>query len=144
MDKEYQSQDQMIADFKAAFPEFFSIANHRDAKKIRLDIKDLLMHNKMDFDEETSNALFKKLSSPNSHIHQLSNMSSSNGMDAKRRILVFWLVNPDVPIVSTAHVEPQQNTMSFEEAKKHQLSLMHERKTHKEDFSEREVFLCEH
>lgn len=81
---------------------------------------------------------------PNSHIHQLSNMSSSDGMNAKRRILVFWLVNPDVPIVSTAHVEPQQNTMSFEEAKKYQLSLMHERKTHKEDFSEREVFLCEH
>lgn len=64
MDKEYQPQDQLIADFKAAFPEFFSIANHRDAKKIRLDIKNFLIHNKMDFDEETSNVFFKKLSSP--------------------------------------------------------------------------------
>jgi len=81
---------------------------------------------------------------PNSHIHKLSNMSSSDGEDAVRRILVFWLVNPETPIVSTANVEKQQNKMSFGDAKKYQLALMKERRLHKEDFNEREVYLCEH
>lgn len=81
---------------------------------------------------------------PNSHIHKLTNMVSSDGKDAVRRILVFWLVNPDARIISTEDVEPQQNTMSFKEAKKYQLELMKERKLHKESFMEREVFLCEH
>ncbi len=81
---------------------------------------------------------------PNSHIHKLTNMVSSDGEDAVRRILVFWLVNPDVEIVSTKDVEEQQNVMSFKEAKKYQLELMKERKLHKESFLEREVYLCEH
>lgn len=81
---------------------------------------------------------------PNSHIHKLSNMTSKDGKDAKRRILVFWVVNPDCPIVSTANVEPQQSVMSFKDAKKYQLELMKERKVHKEDYSQREVYLCEH
>ncbi len=81
---------------------------------------------------------------PNSHIHKLSNMSSKDGKDAVRRILVFWLVNPDVPIVSTANVEPQQEVMTFKQAKEYQLELMKERKVHKEDYSQREVYLCEH
>ena len=81
---------------------------------------------------------------PNSHIHRVTKMSSKNGADAVRRILVFWLVNPESPIVSSANVKPQQNMISFGVAKKHRLALMRERKVHKEDFSEREVFLCEH
>lgn len=81
---------------------------------------------------------------PNSHIHKLSNMSSSDGKTSVRRILVFWLVNPDSPIVSTANVAKQQDTMAFEDAKKYQLALMNERKLHKESFNTREVYLCEH
>jgi hypothetical protein len=81
---------------------------------------------------------------PNSHIHRVTKMSSKNGADAVRRILVFWLVNPESPIVSSANVKPQQDQISFGVAKKHRLALMKERKVHKEDFSEREVFLCEH
>lgn len=81
---------------------------------------------------------------PNSHIHKLTNMVSADGKDAVRRILVFWLVNPDVKIVSSRDVAPQQTVMTFKEAKKYQLELMKERKLHKESFMEREVFLCEH
>ena len=81
---------------------------------------------------------------PNSHIHKLSNMSSSDGNDSVRRILVFWLVNPDTPIVSSANVAKQQPLMSYKDAKKFQLALMKERKLHKESFNTREVYLCEH
>jgi hypothetical protein len=68
---------------------------------------------------------------PNSHIHKLSNMSSSDGKSSVRRILVFWLVNPDTPIISTANVSKQQDVMSFEDAKKFRLALMKERRLHK-------------
>ena len=81
---------------------------------------------------------------PNSHIHRVSKMYSKDGNDAVRRIVVFWLVNPEKPIVSTANVREQQKVMSFSDAKKHRLALMAERKLHKDNFSEREVFLCEH
>ncbi len=81
---------------------------------------------------------------PNSHIHRLSSMHSSDGNDAVRRIVVFWLVNPERPIISTAHVAPQQGVMSLDDAKRHRLALMAERKLHKEDYSDREVSLCEH
>lgn len=81
---------------------------------------------------------------PNSHIHRLSSMYSSDGNDAVRRIVVFWLVNPNCPIVSTANVDPQQSTMKLEQALKNRLSLMSERKLHKESYEDREVFLCEH
>lgn len=81
---------------------------------------------------------------PNSHIHRLSSMYSLDGKDAVRRIVVFWLVNPDRPIVSTANVQPQQVTISWDDALKNRLALMAERKLHKESYEEREVFLCEH
>ncbi len=81
---------------------------------------------------------------PNSHIHRLTNMFSSDGQDATRRILVFWLVNPNTPIVSSANVQPQQDKISWKDAQKYRLALMTERKLHKESYSEREVFLCEH
>lgn len=81
---------------------------------------------------------------PNSHIHRLSSMYSSDGNDAVRRIVVFWLVNPERPIVSTANVSPQQEVMTLDEAQRNRLALMAERKLHKETFEEREVFLCEH
>jgi hypothetical protein len=81
---------------------------------------------------------------PNSHIHRLSSMYSSDGNDAVRRIVVFWLVNPERPIVSTANVSPQQEAMTLDEAQRNRLALMAERKLHKETFEEREVFLCEH
>jgi hypothetical protein len=81
---------------------------------------------------------------PNSHIHRLSSMCSSDGADATRRIVVFWLVNPERPIVSTANVPPQQGVISLDDAKRHRLALMTERKFHKESYSDREVGLCEH
>ena len=81
---------------------------------------------------------------PNSHIHRLSSMYSLDGNDAVRRIVVFWLVNPERPIISTANIASQQDVMTLDDAKRYRLALMAERKLHKEDYSEREVGLCEH
>jgi predicted DNA-binding WGR domain protein len=81
---------------------------------------------------------------PNSHIHKVSKMDSSDGTDATRRILVFWLVNPDTPIVSTANVQKQQGRMTLAQAKKNRLALMKERTQKKDRYNSREVFLCEH
>jgi predicted DNA-binding WGR domain protein len=81
---------------------------------------------------------------PNSHIHKVSKMDSSDGTDATRRILVFWLVNPDTPIVSTANVPKQQGSMPLAQAKKNRLALMKERTKKKDRYNDREVFLCEH
>lgn len=70
-----------------------------------------------------------------------------------RKILVFFLVEPSVRIVSTADVPPQQpwaqtSTMTLEQAKEYRSQLMQERKyfvdEHNEDVYEREFSLCEH
>lgn len=81
---------------------------------------------------------------PNSHIHRVTPLRNSSGAVATRRIVVFWLINPDVRIVSTKHVAPQQGKMTLEEASHHRLALMEERKHHKANWNLREVTLCEH
>ncbi len=82
---------------------------------------------------------------PNSHIHKLSPMSVAKGAkSAKRRVIVFWLVDPEAPIISTENVEKQQSLIPKEEALKIRLELMEERKRHKQNLNVREVSLCEH
>jgi len=81
---------------------------------------------------------------PNSHVHKLSPLTNRCDAPAQRRIVVFWLVNPDRRIISSRDVPPQQATMSLEEAKMHRAALMEERKRHKQDWNIREVSLCEH
>jgi hypothetical protein len=81
---------------------------------------------------------------PNSHIHKLDILNKSQL--GKRTVVVFWLVNPDIRILSTKHIEPQQNTNNFnlENALQHRLKLMEERKFHKQNFNVRDLNLCEH
>ena len=86
---------------------------------------------------------------PNSHVHRVKTLlSSSAGQTGRRRIVVFFLVNPLKRIVSTREVAPQQEyaggTMSMEEAKENRLKLMEERKYTKQDWNVREIELCEH
>ncbi len=70
-----------------------------------------------------------------------------------RKILVFFLVDPSVTIVSTSDVPPQQpwaatSTMTLEQARSYREQLMQERKffvdEHNEQLYEREFSLCEH
>ena len=86
---------------------------------------------------------------PNSHVHKVTKMmNTSIGTSATkqfRRIVVFFLVNPEKEIYSTRHVPvPQQGLMSRQQALEHRLQLMHERKHHKQDWNVREIELCEH
>lgn len=87
---------------------------------------------------------------PNSHVHRVSSMLNSlqEGGVCKRRIVVFFLVNPLQRIVSTREVAPQQDyaggSMELDDALAHRLALMQERKYHKQDWNVREVELCEH
>jgi len=86
----------------------------------------------------------RSLAFPNSHVHKLSKITNTGSEPAKRRIVVFWLVNPEIRIPSTQDVPPQQSVMSLDEAKEHRLKLMEERKKHKQDWNVREISLCEH
>lgn len=70
-----------------------------------------------------------------------------------RKILAFFLVDPEERIVSTSDVPPQQpwsdtSTMTLEQAKTYREELMKERKffvaEHNEQLYEREFSLCEH
>ena len=67
---------------------------------------------------------------------------------AKRRIVVFFLVNPLRRIPSTREVPPQQKfadgKMDLEDANNHCLELMKERKFAKKDWNVGDIKLCEH
>jgi len=96
---------------------------------------------------------------PNSHVHKVSamnkvfahceggKMNHGDGV-SRRRIVVFFLVNPEKRIISTREVAPQQQeaggTMTRDEALSHRLQLMKERKYAKQDWNVREIELCEH
>lgn len=82
---------------------------------------------------------------PNSHIHKLGELSVAEGAhEATRRVIVFWLVDPQVQIPSTADVKPLQGQISHDEALAIRLELMEERKRHKQSLNVRAVSLCEH
>lgn len=111
----------------------------------------------------------RMISFPNSHIHKVTTLTKSSTpksettfssedrnkestkeerVMSKRRIVVFFLVNPLKRIISTREVAPQQidagGSMSLEDALKHRLELMKERRLTKQDFNVRKVHLCEH
>ena len=81
---------------------------------------------------------------PNSHIHKLDLKNDTES--GKRTVIVFWLINPDIRIISTKHVKKQQLNSSFtlDQAKEYRLELMNERKYHKQNFNVRDLSLCEH
>jgi len=91
---------------------------------------------------------------PNSHVHKVARMINDAGCDndenkiGRRRIVVFFVVNPERRIISTREVAPQQphagGGMDHEEALNHRLKLMRERKYTKQDWNVRDIELCEH
>jgi hypothetical protein len=82
---------------------------------------------------------------PNSHIHKLNMLKVTQGAkEARRRVIVFWIVDPNVKIPSTREVAPQQGVIPHEEALRIRLELMEERRRHKQSLNVRAVSLCEH
>lgn len=88
----------------------------------------------------------------NSHVHKVTTMINTlsitdkdKDIPGKRRIVVFFLVNPHKRIISTQGAVPQRNnTMTLDQALEHRLELMQERKFFKQDWNVREIELCEH
>lgn len=115
---------------------------------------------------------------PNSHVHRLHKLINEKQFETddtlkRRRLVVFFLVNPDVRIIGTDMVGPQQiekiyaelivlfgpllpteaikritsyvyEGRSLKEAKEDRLELMKERKFQKQTWNIRTVELCEH
>jgi len=84
---------------------------------------------------------------PNCHIHKISklvNTLSEAGQDVRRRIVVFFVVNPENKIISTSEIGPQQNLIPNAKALQYRLDMMEERKYQKENFNTRDIELCEH
>jgi len=82
---------------------------------------------------------------PNSHIHKLSALEWQGlTEEGRRRVIVFWIVDPEVQIPSTREIAPQQERFSRDEALAMRLALMEERKRHKQTLNVRTVSLCEH
>mmetsp|Transcript_31089 Transcript_31089/g.75821 ORF Transcript_31089/g.75821 Transcript_31089/m.75821 type:complete len:475 (-) Transcript_31089:198-1622(-) len=109
---------------------------------------------------------------PNSHVHRVMRMVNKGSKVARRRIVVFFIVNPTKRIISTADIPEQQHDdlvkvvsnalteingevleliveyaktgFTLKEAKDHRLKLMKERKYHKQDWNVRTIELCEH
>jgi len=65
-----------------------------------------------------------------------------------RSIIAFFLINPDVKIISTSNVPEQYDVMSLEGAKMYREKLMYQRKYYvdalNKEVYEREFSLCEH
>ena len=78
---------------------------------------------------------------PNSHVHKLDLIAKGKNI---RRIVVFWVINPDKRIISTKDVDVQQKKINKTQANKYRLKLMEERKYNKQKFNVREINLCEH
>jgi len=82
---------------------------------------------------------------PNCHIHKIDKLvNSAANKTASRRIIVFFVINPEKKIISTKEIEPQQNEISMSQAKAYRLELMMERKYDKKKLNVRNIELCEH
>ena len=82
---------------------------------------------------------------PNCHIHKISKLlNTSTTRPASRRIVVFFVVNPERRIISTREMAPQQTTIGLRSAEKYRLELMAERKFDKDKLNVRDIELCEH
>lgn len=107
-----------------------------------------------DFDEileigsiETTNDL--SIVFPNFMQHKVSKFSLKDKTKiGSRKILVFFLIDPANPIISTAYINPQQYTIPLKDAKIYRELLMFNRKyeiKHQNElFSKRVCSLCEH
>jgi len=82
---------------------------------------------------------------PNCHIHKIAKLvNSAANKTASRRIVVFFVINPEKKIISTKEIAPQQNVILMSQAKAYRLELMAERKYDKEKLNVRDIELCEH
>ena len=81
---------------------------------------------------------------PNCHAHRVMKIFNPTNKILKRKLLAFFVIDPECQIPSTRDHPPLPRKISFEQAKKDRLDLMKERKYYKESLNPRTIELCEH
>jgi hypothetical protein len=81
---------------------------------------------------------------PNCHAHRVLEMVNSTQETLHRRLIVFFIVDPENRIPSSKDFPPMPRKISLETALADRLELMKERKQAKQDLNPREIELCEH
>jgi hypothetical protein len=93
---------------------------------------------------QTTTETGKYLVFPNCHAHRVMKMVNSTSEVLRRRLVVFFIVDPGDRIPSSADFPPLPRQISLEQALADRLELMQERKQAKQDLNPREIELCEH
>lgn len=81
---------------------------------------------------------------PNCHAHRVLDMVNNTEETLRRRLVVFFVVDPDDPIPSSAQHPPMPRKITHAAALADRLELMEERKKAKQDLNPRQIELCEH
>lgn len=81
---------------------------------------------------------------PNCHAHRVMKIFNPTNQNLKRKLLAFFIIDPEYEIPSTRDHPPLPRQITLEEAKKNRLDLMKERKYYKESLNPRTIELCEH
>lgn len=81
---------------------------------------------------------------PNCHAHRVTKMKNPTTKTVTRRLVAFFVINPDSRIPSSRDHPPMPRQIDLKTALANRLELMQERKFAKEKLNPREIELCEH
>jgi hypothetical protein len=82
---------------------------------------------------------------PNCHAHRVLEMVNKHtDKTLRRRLVAFFIVDPEKPITSSKNYPPMPRKVSQEQALADRLELMQERKQAKQALNPRQIELCEH
>jgi hypothetical protein len=81
---------------------------------------------------------------PNCHAHRVLEMVNNTQETLRRRLIVFFIVDPKRRIPSSKDFPPMPRKINLETALADRLELMQERKQAKQELNPREIELCEH
>jgi hypothetical protein len=93
---------------------------------------------------QTTTETGKLLVFPNCHAHRVMKMVNNTPNVLRRRLVVFFIIDPNDRIPSSRDFPPLPRQISLEQALADRLELMQERKQAKQSLNPREIELCEH
>jgi hypothetical protein len=93
---------------------------------------------------QTTTETGKLLVFPNCHAHRVMKMVNNSPNVLRRRLVVFFIIDPNDRIPSSRDFPPLPRQITLEQALADRLELMQERKQAKQSLNPREIELCEH
>jgi hypothetical protein len=93
---------------------------------------------------QTTTETGKLLVFPNCHAHRVMKMVNNSADVLHRRLVVFFIIDPNDRIPSSRDFPPLPRQISLQQALADRLELMQERKQAKQSLNPREIELCEH